>query len=281
MPAVNILSSSLMQLRFSRDSISRLYQDVKNVQDITTAKDVRVEKKEIFESFSISNISFRYPNAKNDVLNQLSIDIHPGESIGFIGSSGSGKTTLIDVLLGLLKLKNGEIRYNGKLLDESLGSWRAHVAYLPQQTFLIDSPLRNNIALGIEDTKIDEELLKRSIKKARLSELVNQLPRGVDTILGERGIRISGGQRQRVALARAFYYERDVLVMDEATSALDNDTEREIVEEIQLLKGKNTIIVVAHRLTTVQYCDRIYRLENGRIVSSGKPQEMLKGVGKK
>jgi ATP-binding cassette, subfamily B, bacterial PglK len=278
LPAANILSSTLMQLRFSRDSISRLYQDVKSAELIKTDIFTGADSIDPFRSLSISNISFQYNSAANYVLHKLTLNIHQGESIGFIGYSGSGKTTLIDVLLGLLKLQDGEIKYNGKPLSVSLHDWRAHVAYLPQEIFLIDHTLRNNIALGVEDEKINDELLSMSIEKARLSELVEQLPNGVNTMLGEGGVRISGGQRQRVALARAFYHQRDVLIMDEATSALDSDTEKEIVEEIRLLKGEKTIIVIAHRLTTLQFCDKIYWLKNGNIAASGTPDEMLESA---
>ena len=192
-----------------------------------------------------------------------------------IGPSGSGKTTMVDVVLGLLEPQKGKIYYNGKDLIESLDEWRAQVAYLPQQVFIIDNSLRNNIALGMEAEEIDDVQLHEAIRQARLTELAEQLPDGVETILGERGIRLSGGQRQRVALARAFYHGRSVLVMDEATSALDNETEQEIVEEIRHFKGKKTMIVIAHRLTTVQHCDRIYRLENGEITETGSPDQVL------
>ena len=150
------------------------------------------------------------------------------------------------------------------------------MAYLPQQVFLVDNTLKNNVALGEEDEKIDELRLQEALSQARLTELVEQLPQGVNTFLGERGVRLSGGQRQRVALARAFYHERSVLIMDEATSALDNETEKEIVAEINRLKGQKTLIMIAHRLPTVQHCDRIYRLEKGRIVQAGTPEQVLK-----
>ena len=161
-------------------------------------------------------------------------------------------------------------------MKEALSDWRFQAAYLPQQVFLIDNTLKRNVALGVTDEMIDERLLLKALSQARLSELLEQLPYGIETILGERGVRLSGGQRQRVALARAFYHRRSVLVMDEATSALDNSTEKEIVEEIKHLKGKITMIVIAHRLTTVQHCDRIYRLENCEIKEQGEPSEILK-----
>jgi len=276
LPAANVFSSSLTQLRFNRDSVSRLYQDVTSMHSVEEdGGEKNLATYESFKRLSISNISFRYPAAEQDALSQIILDVHAGESIGLIGSSGSGKTTLVDTLLGLLEPQQGEITFNGIPLNKSLATWRSHVAYLPQQVFLIDNSLRRNVALGIEDKDIDEKQLIGALDKARLSELVVQLHEGVDTILGERGVRLSGGQRQRVALARAFYHERDILIMDEATSALDNETEREIVEEIKRLKGKKTMIVIAHRLTTVQHCDRIYKMEKGKVVASGTPQEIL------
>ena len=165
-------------------------------------------------------------------------------------------------------------------LKSASTKWRSQVAYLPQEVFLIDNTLRHNIALGVNKEEIDEMKLHKVIHQARLSELVDQLPQGLDTSIGERGARLSGGQRQRVALARAFYHGRDVLVMDEATSALDNETEREIVKEIRELQGKKTMIVVAHRLTTVQHCDRIYRMERGKIVEVGILDKSLNFIKK-
>ena len=203
------------------------------------------------------------------------MEITAGQSIGLIGPSGSGKTTLVDLLLGLLDPQEGEACFNGKPLKECLREWRAQIAYLPQQVFLVDDTLRRNVALGVAEAEIDNDRLQEALRQARLWELVEHLPQGLDTMLGERGVRLSGGQRQRVALARAFYHHREILVMDEATSALDNETEREIVEEIQRLKGSKTMIVIAHRVTTVQHCDWIYKLENGRIIASGPPEQML------
>ncbi|MBT5269827.1 MAG: ABC transporter ATP-binding protein [Candidatus Marinimicrobia bacterium] len=275
LPAANILSTSLMKIRFSRDGVSRLYLDVVASQSQGYYQDQLVTDQVSFNLLSVSDVSYSYPSTEREALSHLNIEINAGESIGFIGASGAGKTTLVDVLLGLLEPQHGEISFNGKPLSKALPFWRNHVAYLPQQVFLIDNSLRRNVALGIEDKDIDDLRLVAALEKARLTELVEQLPEGVDTLLGERGARLSGGQRQRVALARAFYHERDVLVMDEATSALDNETEKEIVEEIKRLKGKKTIVIIAHRLTTVQHCDRIYKLEKGKIVAAGRAQEIL------
>ena len=285
-PSVNIISSSFVRIRVARDAVSRLHRDLmlqkrfynepeKNTQKTqTTTSDSNVCR-ESFQDIELQNLSFRYPNSILDALQYISLEIHAGESVGLIGPSGAGKTTLVDILLGLLEPKHGSIRYNRKPLHQNLPSWQAQVAYLPQQVFLIDNTLRRNVALGAEDEDIDEIRLSEALGKARLVDLVEQLPLGVETLLGERGARISGGQRQRIALARAFYHDRNVLVMDEATSELDHETECEIIEEIKHLKGKITTIVIAHRLTTVQHCDRIYRLKQGKIVKVGSPNEML------
>ena len=205
----------------------------------------------------------------------ISLSIKNGESVGLIGASGAGKTTLVDILLGLLQPQEGDILFNNRSLNETLALWRAQVAYLPQEIFLIDNTLLSNVALGVLDDSIDREKVMNALKKACLEELVDNLPKGIDTMIGERGVRLSGGQKQRVALARAFYHGRNVLVLDEATSSLDHETEKEIIEEIRYFKGEKTMIIIAHRLTTVQHCDRIYVLENGEIIRQGTPKNIL------
>ena len=278
MPMASQLAATMTTLRFQRDAVSRLHNDLQQVQALFTKETVKSRESSAapFVALALQQIHYQYPNTKQPALQSLSLKIKVGESIGLVGPSGSGKTTLVDVLLGLLEPQSGIMEFNGQPLQEHLAEWRSQVAYLPQQVFLIDNSLRCNVALGEEESQIDETRLREALRQARLTELVEQLPLGVNTILGERGVRLSGGQRQRVALARAFYHGRSVLVMDEATSALDNETEKEIVAEIQRLKGQKTMIVIAHRLTTVQHCDRIYRLEQGRIVNEGTPEQVLK-----
>jgi ATP-binding cassette, subfamily B, bacterial PglK len=278
-PVAISFAGGLTTMRFSRDSILRLTEDVRfannMAMNLSYIEGFKFQKN-LFKDLKLHNVVFSYQNMQQLALNDISIDIQSGDSIGLIGLSGSGKTTLIDILLGLLEPQSGDVEFNGRRLQENLEEWRSQVAYLPQQVFLIDNSMRCNVALGVKESEIDENRLRQALRQARLSELVEQLPQGMDTILGERGVRLSGGQRQRVALARAFYHSRSVLVMDEATSALDNETEKEIVAEIQRLKGQKTMIVIAHRLTTVQHCDRIYRLEQGRIVEEGTPDQVLK-----
>ena len=226
-----------------------------------------------FQTIELKNVQFSYPDTNKPAINNISLKIKSGDSIGLVGLSGSGKSTLVDILLGLLEVDKGGIFYNNKPLSECLLQWQAQVAYLPQEIFLMDNTLKNNIALGVEDDCIDLDRLNLAIKKAKIKELVSQLPHGVNTSVGEGGVRLSGGQRQRVALARAFYYNKSVLVMDESTSALDYETEREIVNEIKQLKGRVTLIVIAHRLSTIEHCDRVYRLDDGRIIENNNFKE--------
>jgi ABC-type multidrug transport system fused ATPase/permease subunit len=280
MPQFNSLSSGLGQLRIHRDSVSRLFNDVKAAGE-TKSRSLRLAQLEVgqtpllFRELRLDNVGFCYHNSNLKALDGVSIEVRSGESIGLVGSSGAGKTTLLDVLLGLLEPQSGAIVFNGEPMRDNVEQWRSHVAYLPQQIFIIDNSLKCNVALGVTEMEIDVARVHEALRQACLSEVVDRLPLGVETMLGERGMRLSGGQRQRVALARAFYHGRDVLVMDEATSALDNETERNIVAEIQRLKGQKTMIVIAHRLSTVQGCDRIYRLDNGKIVAFGSPEEVL------
>jgi ATP-binding cassette, subfamily B, bacterial PglK len=277
LPSVNMLSGSFTNLRHSRDAVSRLFSDLKNIQQIKpkSLMSFALSQQQPFKDLKLEGIEFHYSKESHNVLNKISLTINSGESIGLIGASGSGKTTLVDLILGLLVPQYGNIKYNGIPLKKSLVDWRSHVAYLPQDVFIIDNTLRNNIALGVNNCDIDEQTVDMAIKQARLTQVINMLPEGKDTLLGERGVRLSGGQRQRIALARAFYHGREVLVMDEATSALDNETEREIVEEIKLLKGKKTMIVIAHRLSTLQHCDRIYEIKEGSIINIGTYQELV------
>jgi ABC-type multidrug transport system fused ATPase/permease subunit len=241
-----------------------------------TFDDLRsLPKCEKFKSLRLKNLCFFYPQSKTNVIEDISFELKAGESIGFIGASGSGKTTFLDTVLGLFVPQGGSIEFNGRILTKHLSEWRAQVAYIPQQVFLIDDSLRCNIALGVNENEIDNIKLDESIHRARLTNVVQTLPDGVETIVGERGMRFSGGQCQRIALARAFYHNRNVLIMDEATSALDNETEQEIVNEIELLKGRVTIIVIAHNLKTLKHCDRIYELQNGKIIGMGGYNEIL------
>jgi ATP-binding cassette, subfamily B, bacterial PglK len=280
LPIVTTFAHSLVQLRYGYDSVTRLYSDLQDLK-LFSVKNIVTEFDETlaqFQMLKLDRVNYTHPHSKNKTLNEVSLEIKSGESIGLIGPSGSGKTTLVDMILGLLEPQQGRVEFNGKRVEVVLKAWQSKVAYLPQHVFLIDDTLRNNVALGVVNEEIDDNKLQESLRQSKLMEVVEQLPQGVNTVLGERGIRLSGGQRQRVALARAFYHDRSILIMDEATSALDNETEQEIVEEINRLKGEKTMIVIAHRLTTLRHCDRIYKLEKGKVVSAGTYKELIGSV---
>ncbi|MEO1673466.1 MAG: ATP-binding cassette domain-containing protein, partial [Cyanobacteria bacterium J06631_2] len=206
---------------------------------------------------------------------QISMTINKGDSIGLIGKSGSGKTTLVDVLMGLLSPQSGDITLDDVSVYPQLRAWQNLIGYVPQSIFLIDDTLEKNIAFGIADHLIDRERLQNALVAAQLNEVVERLPMGLNTVVGERGVLLSGGQRQRVGIARALYHEKEILVFDEATAALDNETESLITDATKALSGSKTIIIIAHRLSTIEHCDRIYQLENGQIIRSGNYQEVV------
>jgi ABC-type bacteriocin/lantibiotic exporter with double-glycine peptidase domain len=279
MPCAQGISSSLLQLQYNRKAVSILHSDfvsTNNPYSNTSAELFKKNELVPFKELFLDSISFSYPNAKSMALDSISLTIKEGESIGIIGSSGSGKTTLVDLLLGFLISQKGTVFFNGVPLSDCLREWSRNVAYLPQEVFLVDDTLKRNIALGVSDSEISEKRIEQSIHKARLQNLVSNMPQGIETIIGERGARLSGGQRQRIALARAFYHERSILVMDESTSALDLETEKEIIREIERLKGSMTIIVIAHRESTLKYCDRIYEMSKGHIIGEFKCDEIMK-----
>lgn len=227
------------------------------------------------EQIVLDKVTYRYPNASNLTLKDIYLVINKGQSIGLIGKSGAGKTTLVDVILGLLTPESGDIKVDGISVGNDLRPWQNLIGYIPQSIFLIDDTIERNIAFGVPDDQIEQRRLNKAIQAAQLTELVNQLPDGIKTVVGERGVRLSGGQRQRIGIARALYHEREILVLDEATAALDNETESLVSEAIKSLSGTKTMIIIAHRLSTIEYCDRIYLLENGHIVKSGNYQEVV------
>ena len=217
-------------------------------------------------------ISWKYNEDGSNIIKELSLSIDKGESVALIGESGAGKTTLVDILLGLFRPQSGEILADGKNIFDMSITWAKMIGYVPQTVFLLDDTIRNNILFGVPQEECSEEKIWAALQKAQLKSLVESMPDGLDTILGERGVKISGGQRQRIAIARALYYNPDILVFDEATSALDSDTERAVMESIDALQGIKTLIIVAHRLTTIKKCDKIYEIVNGKAVLKDKAE---------
>jgi len=224
---------------------------------------------------TVKDLAFHYAGNVNNVLSNVNVVVNRGEAVGFVGQSGSGKSTLIDIMLGLLEPQSGSVLINGRSFDDVKQSWQKTIGYIPQTIFLMDDSLRRNIAIGIADNEIDELAIHEALKSAQLEDFVASLPEGLDTVVGERGVRLSGGQRQRIGIARALYHRPSVLVLDEATSSLDTETEHGVMQAVQALQGDKTVIIVAHRLSTVEYCDRLYRLDAGRIVDEGTFDEVM------
>lgn len=230
----------------------------------TYQKKIDVKKLDIKDKIELKNITYKYPNTDVLIFDDADMEIPIGKSVGIVGTSGSGKTTVVDILLGLLQLQNGDILADGIEIREHYQEWLKNIGYIPQTIFMVDSTIRKNVAFGYADEDIDDEKVWQALKEAQLDEFVRGLPEGLDTSIGERGIRISGGQRQRIGIARALFEDPEVLVLDEATSALDNDTEAAIMESINRLHGRKTLIIIAHRLQTIEKCDMVYRIEGGK-----------------
>ena len=235
-----------------------------NYDEEVYKKKIDVEKLKISDRIELKDIVYKYPNTDVYIFNHANMEIPVGQAVGIVGTSGAGKTTVVDILLGLLQLQSGKILADGVEVREHYQSWLKNIGYIPQTIFMIDSTIRKNVAFGYADEDIDDEKVWRALKEAQLDEFVKGLKEGLDTKIGERGIRISGGQRQRIGIARALFEDPEVLVLDEATSALDNETEAAIMDSINRLHGKKTLIIIAHRLQTIEKCDMVYRVEKGK-----------------
>src|SRR5690606_23585686 len=233
------------------------------------------------QKLELKGIRYSYPNTDRPAVDGVSLEIPANAAVGFVGSTGSGKTTLIDVILGLLKPEKGEIVVDGIVIDESnLKAWQKSIRYVPQHMLLTDATVAENIAFGVPKDEIDMEAVRNAARIAQIDDFItSELPLGYDTVVGERGIRLSGGQRQRIGIARALYRDPDVLVFDEATSALDNVTERYVMQAMRTLLGKRTLVMVAHRLTTLADCDIIFMLKDGCLVTQGSYEELISGRG--
>jgi ABC-type multidrug transport system fused ATPase/permease subunit len=260
-PSFNRILVAAQILKLAKAPIGIVYQEIARQSDTSIAKD----SVSFHHSLQFKNVSFSYESTLSPVLEGVSFDIVKGQSIGFVGASGTGKTTLVDLLLGLLAPTSGEVRIDGVPIDLNRHSWKSDVGYVPQEIFLIDDTIRSNIAFGVDPDNISESLLATSVETSQLSGLMKLLPDGLDTVIGERGVRLSGGQRQRIGIARALYHQPSLLVLDEATSALDLETEREFIEAIESVHSRITMVVVSHRMSTLKYCDRVFRVESARL----------------
>ncbi len=225
----------------------------------------KAEKLPVKKCIELKNITYAYPGTEKLIFDHAGLTVPIGAAVGVVGTTGAGKSTIVDILLGLLKVREGEVCADGVDIRENYRGWLRNIGYIPQMIFMLDDTIRNNIAFGIDKDEIDEDKVWEVLREAQLDDFVRSLPEGLDTGIGERGIRLSGGQRQRISIARALYHDPEVLVLDEATSALDNDTEKAIMDSINKLHGKKTLIIIAHRLQTIEQCDIVYRVENGKV----------------
>lgn len=268
MPSANRINNQLTQLAyyepfFMNVSDNLLEETSEENTDMSYAKEAK--KLPVEKEITLENITYAYPNTDKLIFDHAQMTIPVGSSVGIVGGSGSGKTTIVDILLGLLKVKGGTICADGRDVMSDYRGWLKNIGYIPQMIFLLDDDIRKNVAFGVPEAEIDEQKLWYALKEAQLDEFVKTLPEGVYTGIGERGIRLSGGQRQRIGIARALYNDPEVLILDEATSALDNDTEAAIMDSINRFQGKKTLVIIAHRLQTIEKCDMVYRVENGKI----------------
>ena len=269
-PSTNRLIVATNRLRVVRPAIDSIYNEVQSSSDRVKL----VHLGEFKSQIEMHNLSFSYPNTITPSLQNTNVVVRKGETVGFIGPSGAGKSTLVDVILGLLPPTSGELLIDGIDMYKNNLEWQSTIGYVAQSIYLIDDTIRRNVAFGIAEHEIDDVALERALRSAQLWDFVDGLPEKTQTIVGERGVRVSGGQRQRIGIARALYHEPQVLVLDEATSSLDIETETEVMSAIRALHGFKTILIVAHRLSTVQHCDRVYKIEDATIVGEGTLEEL-------
>lgn len=281
LPVLQGLYQAIVGLRFGEAALINLHEDL--FEDVK-GPDFRPlpAPLKLREEITLQNVEFSYPKAARPALHNVSLTIPAYSTVGFVGATGAGKSTIIDIMLGLLEPQKGVLKVDGTVIDHTnVRAWQRSVGYVPQQIFLADESLAANIAFGLRTDKIDMQAVERAARMANLHDFIaRELPNGYHTAVGERGVRLSGGQRQRVGIARALYHDPDVLVLDEATSALDNVTERAVMEAVGNLAMKKTVILIAHRLSTVQKCDCIFMLEKGLIVAEGSYSELLSGTEK-
>ena len=273
MPSVGRINEHATNMIYALPSVELIYRDLKAVEEYIGVQE-REEKEEwqLKDAIEVQDVTYCYPNTEEAVIDGADIRIEKGKTVAFIGSTGSGKTTMVDIILGLLSPQKGRVMADHINVHQKPKTFHAQVGYIPQVIYLSDDTIRNNIAFGVPTDKIDERAVLAAMEKAQLAEFVNTLPLGLDTIVGDRGVRLSGGQRQRIGIARALYHDPEILVLDEATSALDNETESAVMEAIENLQGMKTMILIAHRLTTIRNVDTIYEVEKGRIVERSKEE---------
>ena len=273
LPSVNRINTYITEIAYTTPSLNFVYENLQQGMktDAMLAErraNSQKEKLKLDDKIELNHISFHYPDSDKNIFTDAHMVVPRGKSVGIMGSSGAGKSTIVDILLGLLHAQEGQITCDGVDIFKNYESWLAQIGYIPQSIYLIDESIRENIAFGIDADKIDEKRIWEVLEEAQLKEFIEELPEGLDTTIGDRGIRLSGGQRQRIGIARALYHNPEILVFDEATSALDNETEAAVMEAVNSFHGKKTMVIIAHRLNTIEKCDIIYKVENEKIVET-------------
>lgn len=272
LPSVNRVNTYMANIAYYESALNYIYENV-DTEALSRQEELDAYRLanpnttliNLEKEIELRDITFAYPNTDKKIFDQADMKIPVGKSVGVVGASGAGKTTIVDVLLGLLELQNGTITSDGTNIFDNYGSWLAHVGYIPQTIYMLDDSIRNNIAFGVKEEDIDDGRVWEVLEQAQMKTFVEELPDKLDSQIGERGVRISGGQRQRLGIARALYHDPELLIFDEATSALDNDTETAIMEAIDTLHGQKTMVIIAHRLRTIENCDIIYEVKDGKI----------------
>jgi ABC-type multidrug transport system fused ATPase/permease subunit len=273
-PSLNSMMKSIQLVRFSSSTINLLSNEFNKIEISNNTSSSQSELS-FNKSISVSNLNFKFDSSNIEILKNINFKINKGETVGFIGSSGSGKSTLVDIVIGLHKPKSGSVNVDYINIKNNELAWRKKIGYIPQSIYIIDDTLRRNIAFAIPENEIDDNRVQKAIDAAQLTDFVNKLPEKTETCVGEKGVRISGGQRQRIGIARALYNDPEVLILDEATSALDLNTESQIMQTVLNMKGNKTILIVAHRLKTLENCDRIIVIEEGVVKEEGEPSFIL------
>lgn len=272
LPSVNRVNTYLANIAYYEPALNYIYDNVdtqamrdQEFIDIERKANPNTKKVPLSKEVKLNRITFAYPNTEKNIFTDADMSIPVGSSVGVVGPSGSGKTTIIDILLGLLDIQSGEITSDGVNIHDNYNDWLSHIGYIPQNIYMLDASIKENIAFGVPADKIDEDRIWQVLEQAQMKEFVEEQPDGLESQIGERGVRISGGQRQRLGIARALYHDPELLIFDEATSALDNDTETAIMEAIDSLHGQKTMVIIAHRLRTIENCDIIYEVKDEKI----------------
>ncbi len=280
MPSVGRINEHVTNILYASPSVELVYHDLKDVESLE--EEGKKQPEQVLDSewefrreLYIKKVCYRYPGMEENVIDHAEFVIKKGQIVALIGESGAGKTTLADILLGLLPPQYGKIRADEMDIFKNIDKWHKAIGYIPQTIYLSDDTIRNNVAFGIYEEQIDDEAVTEALKKAQLYEFVDGLSDGVETLVGDRGVRLSGGQRQRIGIARALYHDPEILVLDEATSALDNETETAVMEAIESLRGEKTMIIIAHRLTTIRNADVIYEVVDGKVRERAKEQILI------